>query len=117
MSLSRSKSSERLEPRTSYLKSEGIALIEFTISCCQNLQLVSRKYEASKPEVALKRFLNYLRLHKEERPIRVTIEWEEKGQKRDKVAMVEWYFGKLEESSLPGEKGTWYRFKGWYEDF
>jgi len=66
---------------------------------------IERTYLCGSPEVASKRFLNYLRLYREERPTKLEIT---KGEQKFE-AEVEWYFGKLEESSFTGAEGEWWR--------
>lgn len=68
-----------------------------------------RSYEASKPEVAVKKFLNYLRLHRQERPTLLLVE----GETGTWRAEAEWYKGKFKDGVIAhGVEGEWWRFKG-----
>jgi len=68
-----------------------------------------RSYDASKPDVAVKKFLNYLRLHREERPTILLV----KGEKETWLAEAEWYTGKFEDGVMAcGAEGEWWKFKG-----
>lgn len=65
-------------------------------------------YVCGSAAVAAKRFLNYLRLYRKERPTRLEIT-SESG--REYEAVVSWYFGKLENSSFEGVEGEWYKLE------
>lgn len=67
-----------------------------------------RRYNCGSAAVAAKRFLNYLRLHRKERPTHLEIK-SESG--REFEAVVSWFFGKLENSSFEGAEGEWYKLE------
>jgi translation elongation factor EF-1alpha len=72
----------------------------------------SRFFKASSAEVAVKRFLNYLRRYTDERPVLVEVSnIEGKNLILHATAVVEWYKGKLEDSSFSGADGEWWRLK------
>lgn len=67
---------------------------------------IERQYTCGSPTVASKKFLNYLRLYRKERPTRLAI-INESGERFE--AEAEWYHGKLEESSFRGAEGEWWK--------
>lgn len=84
-------------------------MIEFLVKSPKH----SRFFKASSAEVAVKRFLNYVRRYTDERPelVEVSVNVQGKGLILHATADVEWYKGKLEDSSFTGGEGEWWRLK------
>jgi len=90
-------------------------MIEFTVSIpeCR----FPRKYKASTPRVAIKKYLNYHRRFSNIRPTKVTVTWDNHtatkgpcGYNGKVEAEVEWYRGKLEDAVLKSEfEAEWWR--------
>ena len=65
-----------------------------------------RYYSASRPDVAVKKYLNYLRRYTDSRPTEVKVSWNNHEAK----AEVQWYEGKLEDGVLKSDHtGTWWK--------
>lgn len=73
-----------------------------------------RHYSASRPEVAVKKYLNYLRRYTQERPTEVIVKAEilPSGSHIYHVwkAQVEWYHGKLQDAILKSDyESMWWK--------
>jgi hypothetical protein len=89
-------------------------LIEFLVKSSKH----SRFFKASSPEVAAKRFLNYLRRYTNERPTSIDVAANvqgvvDRGTRLATIATVdvEWYRGPLDASQFSGAEGEWWRIK------
>jgi len=72
-----------------------------------------RHYSASRPDVAVKKYLNYLRRYTHERPTQVEIYWTDSKGEHKALAQVEWYHGKLENAILKSDYiSEWWKLVG-----